>query len=175
VLYYSGTVFSGDYPEEGEPLEGHSPQWLEAWNNQRVGVATAPSVLGPWTRAEQPVLEVRKDRWDCVMTTNPTVAVDDNGDILMIYKSISKPYIGATLPAAFQLGGAKASQPTGPFSRIQDNPLFSHAGELDLEDPFIWYQDNSYHMLAKDMDGSACGQAKAGVTDSRNIVIPLKM
>ena len=124
VLYYSGSVFSGDYPTEGEPNEGHSSQWLEAWNNQRVGVATAPSVLGPWTRADRPVLEPREDKWDCVVTTNPTVAVDDNGDILMIYKSISKPYVGATLPAAFQLGVAKSSQPEGPFVRLQDEPLF---------------------------------------------------
>ncbi|GGE02532.1 hypothetical protein GCM10010911_71960 [Paenibacillus nasutitermitis] len=60
-------------------------QFVEVWNNKRIGLATAPSVLGPWTRQDVPLLEPRRPGfWDCTITTNPSAAILPDGTTYLI-------------------------------------------------------------------------------------------
>ncbi|MFW5799092.1 MAG: glycosyl hydrolase family 43, partial [Planctomycetota bacterium] len=62
LLYYTGTTYSGPVPTPEAQLEWGGPVQLEARANQRIGLAVAPSVTGPWRRFDQPVLEARPGR-----------------------------------------------------------------------------------------------------------------
>ena len=53
VLFYIGTTFSFDLPRGG-PLTNRSLYEL-AWNAKRIGVATSPSLYGPWRRLSAPI------------------------------------------------------------------------------------------------------------------------
>jgi beta-xylosidase len=163
LLYYSASTFTGDL--NTSPPEGakHYDQWKEAWNQQAIGLATAPSIHGPWKRSEQPILEARPGKWDAVTATNPSVTYDPKLGWLMLYKSIQKPYTGDKLPAAFQFGVCRSNHPEGPFERLQDGPLFADFPDADLEDPYLWHNGTCLEMIAKDMTGTIAGTPRAGV------------
>ncbi|CAH0122318.1 MULTISPECIES: glycoside hydrolase family protein [unclassified Paenibacillus] len=142
-LYYMGTTYGGPIPGPGDPIS--SERGTEVWNNKRIGLATSQSVFGPWTRMDRPLLEPRPGKWDCTVTTNPAVAILQDGTTYMIYKS--REYAGATL----QLGVAVADRPSGPFRRLSDEPIFRFAdADLHVEDPFLWHDGNLFHLLIKD-------------------------
>lgn len=142
-LYYMGTTYGGPIPTPENPPS--SERVLEVWNNKRIGLATATSVFGPWKRLDKPLLEPRLGKWDSTVTTNPAVTILPDGTTYMIYKS--REYAGATL----QLGVAMADQPDGPFRRLSDDPILNFSDpDLHVEDPFLWYSDNRFHLLVKD-------------------------
>jgi hypothetical protein len=58
-LYYMGNYGNGE--------------WWNHRNHQRIGVALAKSPLGPRQRFDKPVVDVSIDKWDYLMTSNPTV------------------------------------------------------------------------------------------------------
>lgn len=120
-------------------------------NNQRIGVAVADSPNGPWTRFDEPVLDIThgdSTAHDALMTSNPSVCKMIDGRILMVYKAVGKKY---QLP----MGGpvvhmvAIADNPTGPFKKYPD-PIFLEEGvKFPAEDPYIWYQDGKYRAVVK--------------------------
>ena len=70
--------------------EVDSSRFTEVWNRKRIGLATAPSVFGPWTRCDEPLISPRDcSHWDCTATTNPAVAIQPDGTTYMLYKSRS--------------------------------------------------------------------------------------
>jgi hypothetical protein len=154
VLFYIGTTFEGDRPRTREELS-RSAQLVEAaYNRFRIGCATAPSPEGPWTRLDEPVLDIRPGRWDTTITTNPSVCVCVDGSLLMIYRS--------NTPRGCRLGIALAAGLGDPFERLSDEPILTG---MSLEDPFIW-QDRTtgiFEMIAKDLSGRVCGEFHAGV------------
>jgi hypothetical protein len=155
VLYYTGTACAD---EADEPAR----RWERIWDSQRIGVAWAPSLRGPWQRLDHPVLEPAPASWDRVITANPAVTVRPDGKMLMVYKSVRAPYRDRMRPLPFQLGVCLADDFRGPYRRLSPEPLFSQYGALDVEDPCIWHEQGHFHMLAKDMDGVCCGQPGAG-------------
>lgn len=53
VMFYIGSTFGGPLPQPHEMTEEWAkPQRHAAYFNTRIGIATAPSVLGPWTRRD---------------------------------------------------------------------------------------------------------------------------
>ena len=77
-LYYLGNT--GD----GVAMKGLN--WTHR-NNQRVGVAVADSPDGPWTRFDEPLIDVGgKGSWDELMTATPAVCRKPDGGYLLIYK-----------------------------------------------------------------------------------------
>ncbi|MFD0714726.1 glycoside hydrolase family protein [Paenibacillus sp. GCM10027626] len=142
-LYYMGTTYGGPVPGPGDHVS--SERGTEVWNNKRIGLATSPSIAGPWTRMEQPLLEPRRGRWDCTATTNPSVAILADGTTYMIYKS--REYASSTL----QLGVAVADHPAGPFRRLSDDPILQFSNpDLHVEDPYLWHDGQQFHLLIKD-------------------------
>lgn len=157
VLYYMGTTFPFPLPEDGRQLRPDDPLAVAARANKRIGIATAPSVGGPWTRPDRPVLTPRPDRFDSYLVSNPAPCIHPDGRVLLIYKS--RPYAGHSY-GNMQLGVACAGSVHGPYVR-GDEPLFPPS--VHVEDPFIWRTPRGYEMIAKDMDGSLSGERYGGI------------
>ena len=149
-LYYMGTTYEGETPT-GERL--HDGALAEqVWNRKRIGLATAPSITGPWSRRDTPLLEPRKGYWDSTVTTNPAVAVLPDGITYMLYKS--RAFVGGKL----QIGVARAPRPDGPFERLADDPIFNFPHpDFHVEDPYLWYADGKFHLIIKDDFKNNCG------------------
>ncbi|HEY8933097.1 MAG TPA: glycoside hydrolase family protein [Rariglobus sp.] len=156
-LFYVGMTYDFDIPtperqiHEGKYAE-HKELYRRAWGAKRIGLAVADSVMGPWRRPAAPLLEPRPGRWDALITSNPSVAIRDDGHTVLIYKSTS----GWDQP--FHLGIATAPHPAGPYTRVSDEPIFPY----DCEDPFIWWEAGRYHVIMKDFTGVLAGQPNAG-------------
>ncbi|MBN2088354.1 glycoside hydrolase family protein [candidate division KSB1 bacterium] len=167
LLFYIGSTFKGEPPTDEELKENSSPKIKEAYNNIRIGLATSKSILGPWERKDAPVLDIRPDKWDKTVVTNPAPCVLDDGSILLVYRS--------NTPEGLRLGIAKASHFSKPFLRISDIPIFQFDNKHFCEDPFIWWNGKNFEVIMKDMTGKITGEFHAGVhatsTDGINWVI----
>ena len=134
-LYYTGNRGNGD--------------WWDHRNHQRIGVASADSIAGPWKRLPHPVIDIDPLSWDSLCVANPSVTEMPEGGYLMIYKGVTdgpRPFGSRVLH-----GLARAEDPAGPFKKI-DAPLFDVKGEkFPFEDPCLWHDGTSYRCLMKDM------------------------
>lgn len=159
LLFYTGSThpFEDVRPEEKLRLQDH--RCILARANKRVGLAISKSVYGPWERLDEPILKTRPGKFDSYLTSNPAPCVQEDGSILLIYKSrqyedngFSRMYIGA----------AKASHYSDGFCPVSDYPIFLPE-KYHLEDPFIWKSEEGYELIAKDMDGNLCGEVHGGM------------
>lgn len=114
LLYYTGTTYAGDTPTPERQIKGGSPMQLEARANQRIGLATAKSVRGPWRRADQAILLPRAGKWDAMMTTNAAPCVLPDGGVLLVYKST------AHQKDLLRLGVAKVKRFDAAYERAKD-------------------------------------------------------
>lgn len=127
-------------------------------NTKRIGLATAPSLNGPWTRTDQPLLlPGETGAWDDHCTTNPSFIKHPNGQYWLYYKSWNtKEYDEGTGPIRGnrKYGLAIADKLEGPYHKHPANPLidFSSRGDnKQLEDAFVWMEKRKFHMIARDM------------------------
>ena len=152
VMFYIGVNYEFD-PGEG-PERLAEDLYGKAWNTKRIGVATAPHPLGPWTRRDKPVLEPRPGKWDGAITSNPSAVIHDDGSVLLLYKSAPVPYPERKRNRRLSFGLARAASIDGPFTRLNpDHPLAIDGKPTNVEDPYIWRDSRGrYHMLAKAMD-----------------------
>jgi hypothetical protein len=133
---------------------------MKARANQRIGLATAKSVFGPWTRRDHPVLMPRPGKWDSLMTTNPAPCVKPDGSILLIYKSAGDQQ------DLLRMGVAYARHFDGPYERLSDDMIFRFDETGDhIEDGYVWWaaEQNRYEIIMKDMKGGICGERHAGI------------
>lgn len=153
LLYYTGTTYDGPIPTEPASVELRG----QARANQRLGLATAPSPAGPWTRLDKPILEPRPGEWDALLTTNAAPWVEADGSILMLYKSTTGQ------KGALKYGVARACHFLGPYERISHRPLeWTDNPNLSYEDAYIWREDGEYRMIFNDMTGKLTGENHAG-------------
>lgn len=146
-LYYMGNTGDGKVT---------APQlnWNHR-NHQRIGVAVADNPNGPWQRFDSPLLDISSDSTaaDAQLVSNPSVTEMPNGKYMMVYKAVGKkrpqPFGGPVVHLT-----AIADRPEGPFVK-QHIPIFT-ADKVDFpaEDPYVWYQDNCFYAIVKDMKGS---------------------
>lgn len=153
LLFYTGSTYQADMPNKEHPNVSEE-LYKEARQNQRIGLATAPSPTGPWKRYDQAILEPRPGHWDSFMTTNPAPCVRPDGSILLLYKSTSRHR------TKIQYGVAHAQQAHGPYERLSEEPIFK--GDISYEDAYIWFEDGRHHMLFKDMSEHFCDEKDAG-------------
>jgi len=163
VLYYLGTTHPFNDPEV--PLSLQDPRVLVARSNKRIGIAVADSVFGPWKRFDKPLVTTRPDKFDNFLVTNPAPCLSPDDKMLLIYKTVryqTRPYTGLSVHFPFQeLGAIIADRFDGDYTTVRtDAPLIS---EYHMEDPFVWYDDDGYNMMVKDMDGRLCGEELGGV------------
>ncbi len=136
-LYYTGNHGDGE--------------WWSHRNNQRVGVAVADTLQGPWRRLSAPLIDVSADSWDSLCVANPSVTDTADGRYLMVYKGVTdgpRPFGSRVLH-----GMAFSDTPVGPFVKNPE-PCFQIPGaKFAFEDPFLWREGDTYRCLMKDMNG----------------------
>lgn len=161
LLFYTGTTYDGPMPTPENPEVWGSPKNRQARQNQRIGLATARSVRGPWIRSDKPVLEPRPGKWDGLMTTNAAPCVRAGGRILLGYKS------SANQKDLLRMGVATAPHFSQPFRRLSEEPIFNFDQTGDhVEDGYIWWENNRYNMVMKDMRGGISGEKGGGILAS---------
>lgn len=157
LLFYAGTTFEGPTPTAESQVRGGTPIVRQAQANQRVGLATADSVHGPWRRLDAPILGPRPGMWDGLMITNPAPCVLPDGGILLVYKSTGDH------SDLLRMGVARASRPEGPYERASDGEIFDFDDPEDhIEDGYVWREHGLFHLLMKDMTGGISGEPGGG-------------
>ncbi len=154
LLYYTGTTYSGPQPHAGAASD---TQMREAQANQRIGLATAPSPAGPWSRLDRPILEPRPGSWDGLITTNPAPCIQNDGKVLLLYKSIE------AWRCPIRYGIAGAARFDAPYERLSNTPFDPlRDPSLSYEDAFVWQEDGMFNMIFNDMTGRITGEDHAG-------------
>lgn len=164
VLYYIGTTHPFDDADENSKIPYDDPRVIVSRANKRIGIATSKSVFGPWKRFDAPILNTRPDKFDNFLTSNPAPAIDDDGKVTMVYKTrtyVKRPY-PKYLHGKMEFGVAKAYSFDGIYKQILNQPMLTNPG-YELEDPFIWIDEDGYNLIAKDMNGNICGEQFGGV------------
>jgi len=159
ILFYTGSTHPFPDVEPGESYDLKDSRCIVGRSNKRVGIAISNSVLGPWKRFDQPILPVRPGKYDSYLTSNPAPCIHEDGSVLLIYKS--RRYEGFSY-GKMTIGIAKAEHYEGPYRVVTESPVFP-PDKFHIEDPFIWQTENGYELIAKDMDGSACGEKYGGI------------
>lgn len=153
LLYYTGTTYDEPIPRGPASVELRGT----ARANQRLGLATAPSPSGPWTRMDKPIIEPRPDEWDSLLTTNAAPWVEADGSVLLLYKSAT----GGRGPLKY--GVARAKHFRGPYERVSDGPIvWQDDPNLSYEDAYIWKEAREFRMIFKDMGSRLTGEHHAG-------------
>lgn len=136
-LYYTGNYGNGD--------------WWDHRNHQRIGVASADSLRGPWQRLPHPIIDTSPGSWDDLCVANPSVTDTTDGRYLMIYKGVKdgpRPFGSRVLH-----GMAFAERPDRSFVKT-GTPCFQIPGStFAFEDPFLWREGDRYRCMMKDMNG----------------------
>lgn len=154
-MYYMGNYGNGEF-------------WNHR-NNQRIGVAVSDSPHGPWQRFDTPVIDVNKNGFDSLMTSNPSVTIGYDGKFYMIYKGVTDngnyPMGGAVV-----CGIAVADNPTGPFKKYDKPVMVNPEHDRSVEDAFIWYENGRFYSLAKDFQGyfTKAGKGSIALFNSEN-------
>ncbi|UEG54167.1 glycoside hydrolase family protein [Mucilaginibacter daejeonensis] len=128
-------------------------------NTKRIGLATATSLDGPWTRPDAPLLEAGPTgAWDDHCTTNPAFIKHPNGEYWLFYKSWNTAeYENSKDPVVKgnrKYGLAIAKTLEGPYVKYEGNPVIDFSSRLNnaqLEDAFVWMDKGHLHMLCRDM------------------------
>jgi hypothetical protein len=155
LLFYIGATYPGPRPTPADLHAGTTPVPDAAYATIRIGMATAPSVHGPWTRPDAPVLTIRPGKWDSSIVTNPAVCIRPNGAILLYYRSNYRKQC--------RIGVARADHLGAPFERLYDDPIFDFGPDESIEDPFVWHNGGHFELIAKDLGGGITGEKHAGV------------
>ena len=158
LLYYIGSTHP--FADPGKDLTLDAPHTIVARSNKRIGLATAKSLSGPWTRRDQPILDVAPNTFYSFLTSNPSPVVHEDGSVLLVFKS--RRYDGVK-HSAMMLGVARAPHWRGPYGVEGTEPIFSATRFGEVEDPFVWKTSDGYAMIAKDMTGKLVGERHAAV------------
>ena len=162
-LYYTGSTHPFADVQPGDSLQINDALPIVARTNKRIGVAISKSVSAPWTRYDKPLMPTRPDKFDSLLTTNAAPCVQEDGSVLLIYKArayVKPPYVGL-LHGPMTIGVASAPAPDGPFTVLKDETVFP--ADVDIEDPYVWKTEDGYQLIAKDMNGSICGEMHGGI------------
>ena len=121
---------------------------------QRIGVAIAENINGPWQRLNKPLLDVSPNSFDSGFVTNPSVVQKNDSTFIMVYKCI-----GETNEVVHGLAFSKS--PTGPFVK-HNKPIFTKKGsKFPAEDPFIFKYKNHLYTILSDNHGEFTGIKQA--------------
>ena len=128
-------------------------------DTKRVGLATANSLVGPWKRPNEPLLQTGGvDAWDNHCTSNPAYVRHPDGQHWLYYKSWnSSDYYNSSHPTIRgnrKYGLAMAEKVGGPYRKYAGNPVIDYSARgnnTQLEDAYVWFEDGKFRMVARDM------------------------
>lgn len=158
ILFYIGSTHP--FADPGSDLNLNSPHTIVARSNKRIGIATAKSVAGPWTRLDRPILDTEPGTFYSFLTSNPSPVVHEDASVLLVFKA--RRYEGVK-HSAMMLGVARAAHYLGPYKVVGREPIFSSTRFGEVEDPFVWKTKGGYGMIAKDMTGKLVGEKHAAI------------
>lgn len=126
-------------------------------NTQRIGLATANSLYGPWERPDEPLLfPGETGSWDDHCTTNPSFLNYDN-KYWLYYKSFDTEgylYPKFKIKGNRKYGLAISDSLEGPYKKYEGNPVIDFSGmgnNEQCEDAFVWRENGKFKMLARDL------------------------
>uniref|UniRef100_UPI0032180270 glycoside hydrolase family protein n=1 Tax=uncultured Draconibacterium sp. TaxID=1573823 RepID=UPI0032180270 len=162
VMFYMGSTHPFDEVTNSDTLKLGTAYPVVARSNKRIGIATSKSPYGPWERRDVPVLDTKPGTFYSFLTSNPSPWINEDGSVVLMFKARAYrdkyPY-----QSRMQIGVATASDINSPFTVVTKEPVFSMDKFGVVEDPFIWKDENGYHMIAKDQYGKITGKHHAGV------------
>jgi hypothetical protein len=135
-------------------------------NRQRIGVAVADHPQGPWTRFDEPIIDISSDKssFDSLCVTNPAACLRPDGGVVVIYKAVA--YVeGKEMGGRVQFGVATSDQPEGPYEKKQGRVFDAETTNkhwMIAEDPFIWFSEKygkKYYAIARDVVGTFSGNS----------------
>ena len=145
-LYYTGNCGNGHWRAEADPRKVEvNGDWWSHRNAQRVGVAVADHPAGPWTRFDQPLIDVEPGHF---ITAVPVISERLDGRFMLVYKTVTpgEPPFGGNVRHRM----AVADSPLGPFKTL-DMPFPVEARtQFPLDDHMEWCQDGRYYAIVKD-------------------------
>ncbi len=161
VLFYMGSTHPYAEIDNPDTLNLSSPYATLARANKRIGIATSKSPFGPWERRDDPVLDTRPGTFYSFLTSNPAPWIEEDGTTTLIFKS--RQYKdGFPFQSHMMIGVAKAKSFEGPY-QVHPEPIFGIDKMGEIEDPFLWKDDQGFHMIAKDQRGTLTGEWHDGV------------
>lgn len=161
VMFYMGSTHPFADPRPHEPLPLDDPRVITARWRKRIGVAVSDQLEGPWMRPDHPTLEVRPDKFDTWLTSNPAPCREKDGSWFLIYKTRATiGDLGNPLHGQMRLGVARAQDALGPWDRL-DTAVFPADGIGEVEDPFVWRSRRGYELLFKDLSNHLTGHLHA--------------
>ena len=161
VLFYMGSTHPYAEITNPDTLTLSSPYTTLARANKRIGIATSKSPYGPWERRDDPVLDTRPGTFYSFLTSNPAPWIEEDGTTTLIFKSRQYKE-GFPYQSHMMIGVAKAKSFEGPYE-VHPEPIFGVDRMGEIEDPFIWKDENGFHMIAKDQRGTITGHWHDGL------------
>lgn len=121
-------------------------------NSQKIGIAVADSLYGPWRRiSDEPVINVSANprNWDEYCVVNPSLIRHPNGQYWMYYRAWDRNNDNMR-----KAGLATADSLEGPYIKYKYNPILNnqrYKANAQSEDPYMFYYNNQFHAIVKDM------------------------
>ena len=138
----------GDGPEQRPP----SSTFGAPGGDSGVGVLSAPSPYGPWTRVTGLISNGEDGAWDSGGVTNPAPMLLPNGSVLLAYR-------GRNATVGERLGIAVADSWRGPYAKLTREPITT----VNSEDPFLFRDVNhNLHILYHAFDEGGHAFSPAG-------------
>ncbi|TWU50604.1 Glycosyl hydrolases family 43 [Rubripirellula tenax] len=121
----------------------------ENGSKQEVGIATAKSLMGPWTESpHNPILKATKRNGQ--HASNPTLVVAPDGQYRIYHKTMIKKD-GENLR---EISLATSDNLEGPYIVSDTSPVITYADKgIDIEDPYAFFYDGMYYMIVEDRQG----------------------
>jgi hypothetical protein len=157
LLFYIGATYEGDTPtaeamHRRRAQPGGNGDIFPWYTDIRIGMARAPSPLGPWQRPDTPTLDITPDGWDHRVVTNPCPCVGPDQQLYLYYRS-----------GHAKLGLAIADTPDAPFVKYGQQPVVDPGEGRRIEDPCVFWAENQFQMVCKDLTGEITGEFHAAV------------
>jgi hypothetical protein len=122
VLYYNASAIGSRY--------------------RQIGIATAPSVTGPWTRRDKPL-----DLGFAADANNPAACFEPDGSVRLFWRTVNLRVI-ISVARSFEGPYTVANDGVWPAARLEDFFFFKHGG--------------AYHVVCEDNAGSVTGHERWG-------------
>ena len=133
-LFYMGTRSDVAEGRAGSSSSGTAKGSFRM--NQRIGVAVAARIEGPYVRTGKSVLPETED---CIMASNPAVVKMPNGKFLMVFKWGWPP--AAKYPICRNsCAAAMADSPLGPWKVVSKDVFPVRCANFPGEDPCLWLE-----------------------------------
>jgi hypothetical protein len=106
-------------------------------SHRQIGIASAPSVTGPWTRRDKPL-----DLDHNIDANNPAACFEPDGSVKLVWRTVNLR-VCMSVAKSFE----------GPYTMANKN-LWPSA---KLEDFFIFKKGGTYHLICEDNGGKLTG------------------